>query len=308
MRLSFGIISLWVVLHAAHAAPYDAGKALPEPALFAEGVISAGEFDTHPALSPDGREIYFVRSTPQFEDWKIFVSRYRGGKWQAPAMAPFSGHYRDADPYITPDGKRFYFISDRPVAGEDKKDMDIWVMERNGDAWGEPRRLSAPINSDEDEWYPHVAESGTIYFGSGRAGGYGQTDLYRARVSASGFAAPENLGATVNTAEDEYEPWIAPDESYLIFNAYRKAGFGGGDLYISFAKDGAWTAAKNLGPVINTKGLEISAMVSPNGRYFFFASARKSGEFPDDKRPARAQNGLGDIYQMDLDALLKLGR
>ena len=302
------VVSILAAVAVAAAAPYEAGRPLPEPVLFAEGIVSAGAFDSHPAFSPDGHEVYFVRSTPQFSDWKIYVSRYRAGGWEAPAMASFSGRYRDADPYITPDGKRLYFISDRPIVGEDKKDMDIWVMERGSSGWGEPRRLPAPINSAADEWYPHIAASGALYFGSGRPGGLGQTDLYRARATATGYDEPENLGASVNTAEDEYEPWIAPDESYLIFNAFRSGGRGGGDLYISFAREGGWTPAKELGAAINTAGLEISPTVSPDGRYFFFASARKKGDWAEGERPDRAQNGLGDIYQMDLDALLKSAR
>lgn len=52
----------------------------------------------------------------------------------------------------------------------------------------------------------------------------------------------------------------------------------------------------------------ISPYVTANDRYFFFASMRKEGDWPPGQRPNRAKNGLGDIYQMDLDALLALAR
>jgi Tol biopolymer transport system component len=225
-------------------------------------------------------------------------------------VAPFSGKHRDADPFITADGKQLLFISDRPVGDKPKKDMDIWVMDHkeNGD-WGEPRNLGAPVNTTASEWFPTVAANGTLYFGSGRPGGRGKTDLYRSRLMDGKFAEPENLGPNVNSAADEFEGCVAPDESFLVFmSAGRSDSLGGGDLYISYQKDGKWTPAKNLGPKVNGPGLEISPYLSPDGKYFFFSSARKAGDIPAGKRPDRPRNGLGDIYQMDLSALHELAK
>lgn len=143
-----------------------------------------------------------------------------------------------------------------------------------------------------------------MYFGSGRPGGHGKTDLYRARLKDGKFAEPENLGPSINSSADEYEGCIAADESFLVFMAAgRLDSLGGGDLYVSYQKDGKWTAAKNLGPKINGPGLEISPYLSPDGKYFFFSSARKAEGTPAGNRPDRPRNGLGDIYQMDLRAL-----
>ena len=284
--------------------PYAVEGALAEPAIFADGVVSTGAFETHPAFTPDGRTLYFVRSTPQFTDWKIYVSRFADGRWSKPEMAPFSGKYRDADPYVTADGKQLYFISDRPVDGKPKEDMDIWVMSRKGDGWGEPRNLGAPVNSAGSEWLPRPAASGALYFGSDRPGGQGHTDLYRAPRDGDRFGPPENLGAVVNSDADEYEPCIAPDESFLVFMADgRPDSAGGGDLYITYRKDGAWTPPKNLGPAINRRALDIAPWLSPDGKYFFFASGRRDPAIPQGERPDRSRNGLGDIYQIDLDAL-----
>jgi hypothetical protein len=97
--------------------PYASARPLTEPTIFADGVISTGDFDSHPAFTPDGKTLYFVRSTPTFNLWTILVSRFENGRWNTPEVAAFSGQYSDADPFITPDGLRFYFISNRPVAG-----------------------------------------------------------------------------------------------------------------------------------------------------------------------------------------------
>ena len=268
-----------------------------EPELFGEGVVSTGEFESHPAFTPDGRTLYFVRSTPAFTDWKIYVTERTEAGWSAPKLAPFSGTHRDADPYVTADGKRLYFISDRPVDGKAKDDMDIWVMERAADGvWGPPKNLGAPINSSGSEWLPRPAKNGTLYFGSDRPGGLGGTDLYRARSEGATYAAPENLGPAINSAAEEYEPCVAPDESFVVFMAAgRPDDLGGGDLYISYKKDGAWTPARNLGAKINGRAMQIAPYLSLDGKSFYFSSVRRPG-------------GLGDIYRMDLDALHAVAR
>jgi hypothetical protein len=293
--------------------PYASNKPLAEPTVFAEGVVSTGEFDSHPAFSADGRTLYFLRSTPNFNLWTILVSRFEKGRWGTPEVAPFSGRYSDADPFITPDGWRFYFISNRPAPGKTTPDLDIWVMERTAAGWGEPKNLGAPVNSPGSEWYPTVAADGTIYFGSDREGGKGRTDIYRARLVGGKYAEAENLGDAVNTQFNEFEPLVAPDESFLIFMAGGRAdGRGGFDLYVSYNRGGAWTKPANLGDKINSAGNEYSPTISPDGRYFFWTSTRGFADKPLEKRLDYRElmdrlrgprNGLGDIYQIDLAAL-----
>ena len=293
--------------------PYASDKSLSEPTVFAEGVISTGDFDSHPAFTPDGKTLYFVRSTPTFNLWTILVTRFENGRWNAPEVAPFSGQYSDADPLITPDGLHFYFISNRPVAGKSKPDLDIWVMEKNGGGWGEPKNLGAPVNSPGSEWYPTVAANGTIYFGSDREGGKGRTDIYRCRLAGGKYTEAENLGDTINTTFNEFEALIAPDESSLILMAGgHPEGRGGFDLYISYSRNGAWTKPTNLGDKINSSGNEYSPTISPDGKYFFWTSTRGFADKPLEKRLdyqelmnrlRSARNGLGDIYQIDLTEL-----
>ncbi len=293
--------------------PYASDKPLSEPAIFGEGVISTGEFDSHPAFTPDGKTLYFVRSAPNFNFWTIFVSHFGNGKWSQPEVAPFSGQYSDADPFITADGTQLYYISTRPVNGKPKEDTDIWVMDKRANGWSEPRHLDAPISSEGSEWYPTLTRDGTIYFGSDRPGGKGKTDLYRARLVDGKYATADNLGEPINTPAHEYEPFIAPDESFLLFMASGRPGsLGGPDIYLSYRNDKAWTDPKNLGDKINSKGKEYSPKISPDGKYFFWSSTRNFTDAPLEKRLdtnammeklRSAGNGLGDIDQIDLSQL-----
>jgi len=84
----------------------------------------------------------------------------------------------------------------------------------------------------------------------------------------------------------EHDPFVAPDESYLVFTSVnRPGGYGSGDMYISFRKeDGTWTEAKNLGKLFNTSGYDFCPIVSPDGEYFFFTQR-------------------GDIYWVKVEAI-----
>ena len=293
--------------------PYASDKPISEPTIFADGVVSTGDFDSHPAFTPDGKTIYFVRSTPNFNLWTILVSRFEKGKWSTPEVAPFSGQYSDADPFITADGSRLYFISNRPVEDKSTPNLDIWVMEKITSGWSEPKNVGAPINSPGSEWYPTVSANGTIYFGSDREGGKGRTDIYRSRLIDGKYTEAENLSDEINTQFNEFEPLIASDEHFLIFmGGGRTDGRGGFDLYISYNRNGVWTKPANLGDKINSGGNEYSPAISPDGKYFFWASTRGFADTPSEKRLNYEEltkrlrsplNGLGDIYQIDIGEL-----
>ena len=140
---------------------------------------------------------------------------------------------------------------------------------------------------------PTLAEKGTLYFMSTRPGGQGQADLYRSVWKDGRFGSPENLGSPVNTADYESSPFIAPDESYLLFASDKPGGYGLSDLYVSFRNpDGAWGEPVNLGPTINEKGtVTRRPSVSPDGRFLFFLSGK---------------TGRGDVYWVNSKVIHRL--
>lgn len=286
----------------------------PIPALFGEGVISTGDYETHPAFSSSGDTVYFLKCFPDVSVCAICVSWRTNGHWSPPEIMPFSGQYQDVDPFISKDGNTFYFASNRPVKAGDsvRADWDIWTVQRRGMGWDEPVHLDSPWNSSASEYFPTITDDGTLYFGSARPGGHGGADIYFCRPFKPGFSTPKNVGAPINTQYHEYEPFIAPDESYLLFMATIPNGLSNSDLYISYRHDSTWTAPRKLREPINSSFVEWGAKVSHDGKFLFFGSTRN--RIPN-ALPQRANwqqlnsrlhepgNGLGDIYYTNFDTM-----
>jgi Tol biopolymer transport system component len=293
-----------------------------EPELFGEGVFSTPAWDFFVAFTPDQRTAYVCRANGTFTYFTILETYRRAGRWTEPRVAPFSGRWSDADPHISPDGAWIYWISNRPlptdtgvVLKNGRDDYDVWFAERTAEGdWGAPRHLGAPVSSpDAVEWSPSVAANGNLYFGTIRGGGRGGNDIWVSRLVNGVYQSPENLGDSVNTRFGEYEPWVAPDESYLIISAQgRPDGLGGFDLYISFRRNGVWQKALHLPAPINSEHGDFNQSVSPDGLYLYFSSSRSTlDKIPErpwsyrelQRRLTSVGNGLGDIYRVEMEQL-----
>ena len=127
-----------------------------------------------------------------------------------------------------------------------------------------------------------MTNSGTIYFNSQRDG-EGTNNIYKSEFIDGQFTPAQKLGEEINSEYREFDPFVAPDESFIIFASTRPDGFGSGDLYISFKNDdGTWTQARNIGEPINTPGPEFCPMLSYDTKYLFFTSGKRvNREFPD---------------------------
>lgn len=288
------------------------------PQIFAPGVISTGDYETHATFSPTGDTVYFIKTSYDLKVSAICVSFKRGGKWTQPQVASFSGHYVDADPFVTRDGKTLYYMTNRPLKYGDpvKDDTDIWKVALGPKGWSDPVRLDAPINSEMDEYYPTIADNGDIYFGSTRKGGFGGSDIWRCRYENGKYLPAENLGEAINTPGNDYEAFIAPDESYLIYNSTPNS-LTRLDFYISYNKNGVWTKAVKLPEPLNSDGIEWAPKVTRDKKWFYFGSTRNTWS----ATPAKAENmkefnkrlqgpgnGLADIYIVDFKAIEKLSK
>ncbi|WP_206539217.1 hypothetical protein [Aquimarina megaterium] len=149
-------------------------------------------------------------------------------------------------------------------------------MERTETGWSEVKSLG-PMFDREDWGIMRLSAStkGTYVFDD-----YKSNDVIRMSTIKDGKRQkPKLLGKEINTGKWTAHPFIAPDESYLIWDSEKDNGYGDSDLYISFRQqDGSWGAAINMGDKINTSSWESGGYVTPDGKYFFFNKADSDGD------------------------------
>jgi hypothetical protein len=239
------------------------------------------------AESPDRRIRVLSRRTyasPTAEPVLQLVETRRtaGGEWTTPVPVPFTtSTASDIDPIWAPDGSQLLFNSTRASPGRaaDAADFDIWAVPFRDGQWGEPARLPAPLNTTGQETYASMARNGTIYF-SFNGPGSRETRVMRSRpVSAGQWSAPETL-TVVNDSAGAGNPFIAADESFLLFVSRRAGGAGDSDLYVSERRGATWAPPRALR--VNTARGEFAPAISADGAHLLFARLRRGdpGEPP----------------------------
>ena len=262
---------------------YPGGRIATDSAeLFAPGIISSDSFEhSAPTFSPDGRTVLW--SILEMPSWKasILEMNYHDGEWSVPVRPTFSDTTAsDIYPSLSPDGKTLYFSSSRRLpSGEfPSRGNVLWTVKKTGTGWSVPQPLDSVV-SKGGEYSPSIAINDNLYFTHGpfRSPDWNILVAEDIRVSNT---QPTQLPPTINTSRYEDGPFVAPDESYLIFESDRPGGIGGSiDLYISFkSKNGDWRTPVTLGPRVNSGAAERFARVSPDGKFLFFGSNRRQIE------------------------------
>ena len=236
------------------------------PEVFARGIVStdANEHSV-PSFSPDGNEVFWWANRwpgPDNKEWEFMsmTMRRENGRWSAPHVTPFGQMVAFA-----PDGRRAYFGSEK----------DIWVAEKRGDDWSKPKCLGLVTRYPElrEVFSPTIARNGALYFMGYAPGPRNDFGVYRAELVNGDYAKPALLPRSINAPVFlNWAPFIAPDESYLLFSSNRRdPDRDDGDLYISRRlASGDWTDPVSLGETVNTPQQEVFPGLSPDGKYLFF--------------------------------------
>lgn len=255
----------------------------PEPRLFAPGIVSTEEHETNVTFKPDGLEICLSRiSADQTRRW-LLVTRIEGDRWLAPQPVPFAAGGAEFEGAYSVDGRRLFFSSDRPLlaGGPRKRDMDLWVVERTAAGWGQPRNLGPAVNGQSNEYMPSVDREGNLYFE--------RNGLNVARWRHGGYLPAEKVGPGITNVTNPGHPFVAPDGSYLLYDA-RSPGATKGLLFISYRlKDGRWSEGSRVFPGHEARDYESCPTVSPDGRFLFFGRDHDiywaSAAFIEQRRP-----------------------
>ena len=253
------------------------GETLPggEPVVFAPGIVSReGSQSVHATtvFSRDGSEVYWS------DAWQAPISYMKrvDGRWTMPAHVPFTTGYIDDIPMFSPDEKRLYFLSSMPIDGGEASNREyLWYVERESpeDPWSEPIPGPAAINAVPLHWQFAIAPNGDFYLPAATVGGQGR-DIYVSRLVDGEYQSVERIEGPLNTSGDEHMPFIAPDESYMLFAARNRPGTDEHfRLYVSFrGSDGSFQEPELLPERITGGWDQICPVVTPDGQYLFYIS------------------------------------
>ncbi len=190
-------------------------------------------------------------------------------------------------------------------------------MNRTENGWAAPERIDFGEEFKYRCSHPSLATNGNLYFQAPPVGD-GSADIYFSRYENGRYSKPEKLSSTVNSKYHDCHPYIAPDESYLIFdcNISTDSSIGGEDLNICFRdRNCEWMEAQNLGKKVNSKYDDRRPFVTFDGKYFFFVSFRTELPQLPEKQIALSEihklvfgpeNGSSDFYWINADFIEEL--
>lgn len=223
---------------------------------FAPGIISKEGWELEGVFAPGMKEFYFTRDLGEYTSYNAnnFRPTVIGFRQENNIWTKYLEFPRQGEIVFSPDGKRIH--------------MAKGFKERIGDGWSERKSLG-PMFERGDWGIMRLSASanGTYVFDD-----FKNKNAIRISTLKDGQRQePVKLGPMVNSGQATAHPFIAPDESYLIWDSVREGGYGASDLYISFRqKDGSWGPAINMGDKVNSQKVDSYASVTPDGKYILF--------------------------------------
>ena len=215
---------------------------------FAPDIISRKSWDGEAIFAPGMKEFYFTKKGGKYSHRTVIGFRQENKRWTKYLEFP-----RNGETAFSPDGKRWH--------------MAEGYKDRIGDGWSERKSLG-PMFDRKDWGIMRLTASAksTYVFDD-----YKNKVIRISRLKNGERQTPKKMSSVVNTGEWTAHPFIAADESYLIWDSEREGGFGGNDIYISYRqKDGSWGPAINMGDKVNSAREDYYPSVTPDGNYILF--------------------------------------
>jgi len=239
------------------------------PKIFAPGLISGkGRMHSFISFAPDMKTIFWATIPP-----KIMMMRMIAGKWTLPEVAPFSNTNNNQSPCIV-DNDVIYFSSTRSGGFGH---LDIWYTTFTNGSFMEPVNLGENINSDKLESHPSISKDKSLFFTGTTHGKLYNRGIYYSDFVKGVYSDPILLAEPINimdTSHLDYTPFIAADESYLLFCSNRQnPEIERCHIYISYKNnEGEWGKPIDLSIKMGFTESSKFPYVSPDGKFLFFSS------------------------------------
>ncbi|NVK64790.1 MAG: PD40 domain-containing protein [Flavobacteriales bacterium] len=196
------------------------------------GKLNSDGFDALNYVSPDGLTGIMTLNTTFTGDKKTTrgsdiceIKKNNKGTWNTPKIIKnksINTSYFEGSATLTADGNTMYFVTDRKG---DKSSTDIYVVERDGNKWGEAKPLPEGINTTGRETTPFITPDGRyLFFSSNGLVGMGGLDVYVVENKGGEWGTPVNLGIGVNTVNNDTHFVYSPEMKKAFVSGYELVG------------------------------------------------------------------------------------
>ncbi|HEY3404273.1 MAG TPA: OmpA family protein [Ohtaekwangia sp.] len=162
-------------------------------------------------ISADGRKLIFTSCSGRdgIGSCDLYESKKIGNDWTVPKNLGnnVNSVAWESQPSLSADGRTLYFVSDRRT-GLGRR--DIWYSKQDDKGnWTKAVNAGKQINSQFDEISPFIhANNQTLFFASNGLPGFGGYDVFYADKDSASWTTPKNIGAPINTHEDQFSLFI----------------------------------------------------------------------------------------------------
>lgn len=236
----------------------------------------AGPGSRYPVISPNGKQIYFVKTASGVNDDVWVADAITDSTWSNPVMLgkPINNEAPNNVISVSQDGNEV-LLWGRYTSNGASAGGGFSTARRTEDGWTLPREVpslhqrSVSVSREECLSPDRKVMIATREVQGATRGG---KDLYVSFRNENGtYGELKNLGPNVNTSGNENGPFLAADGRTLYWSSSTDT-YGSDDIFVSKRLDDTWlnwSPRQNLGPSINTNQWDSYFCIHPNGRYAY---------------------------------------
>jgi len=239
------------------------------PLVFAPDLISGkGRMHSFVSFSPDLKTMYWSSIPP-----KIMMMQMVDNKWNTIETAPFSNTNNNQAPFVAADHKIYFTSSRNGGFGH----LDLWYTINEEGCFIEPINVGETINSKQLETHPTVSNNHHIYYTGSIDGKLYHRGIYCSTFENGAYTKAILLPYPINIMDSttlDYTPFIAADESYLLFCSNRQnPEIELCHIYISYKnEEGEWGQPIDLSEKMGFTESSKFPYVTPDKRFLLFSS------------------------------------
>ncbi|MEQ8240531.1 MAG: OmpA family protein [Cyclobacteriaceae bacterium] len=254
--------------------------------------VNSPYIEHSPLISPDGKRLYFSRryhpdnigGTNDSEDIWVSELDEETDTWKTatnigPPLNTEGPNFISSITIV--DGVETLILGNK-YGKKGRMYTGTSISSRDGDSYKKPVSLEIEneYNYNPKADFFLVPDGKSIVMSQERDDSYGGRDLYvsfNRGARGETWTEPMNLGNLINTAGEDFAPFLGQDGKTMYFSSNGISGYGGSDIYVTIRLDDSWkkwSIPENLGSGVNSAQDDQYFSIPSSGRHIYFARGK----------------------------------